>query len=122
MLSFLAKMGIHRAVTYIVYMIMAIVVIMAILFLFIRKVMIQYNTMEIQNKVLQRDLELNAILKHEHIQKLLCPHDLITFNDEHIYTVDKCSMCNKQCKKACWTQYFIDKLKQGGNENANCKK
>lgn len=112
MLSILPKIGIHRAVTWIVYLIMFIVVIMAILFLFIRKVMIQYNNMEIQNKVLQRDLELNSILKHEYIQKLICPHDLLTFNDEHIYTVDKCSMCNKQCKKECWTQYFIDKLKQ----------
>lgn len=81
-----------------------------------------FQDMEVQNKVLQRDLELNAIIKHEHIQKLLCPHDLLTYNDEHIYTVNKCSTCNKQCKKECWTQYFIDKLNKNKEEiqNGNC--
>lgn len=70
-----------------------------------------YEDMQIQNKVLQRDLELNAILKHEYIQGLFCPYQLKTFNDEHVYITDKCSTCNKQCKKACWTQYYIDKCK-----------
>lgn len=109
-------------IVFLIYAIIFLILVVIFFVIVLRKIIKNYEYLEIHNKVLQRDLELNSILKHEHIQKLLCPHDLLTFNDEHIYTVDKCSMCNKQCKKACWTQYFIDKLKQGGNENANCKK
>lgn len=123
----------------IIYGTIFLIVIMGFYTIVMIKVNRNYKDILVQNKVLQRDLELNTMLKHEHIQKLLCPHDLITFDDKHIYTVNKCSMCNKQCKRECWAQYFIDKLKheesvdndgfffveekkQGGNENANCEK
>ena len=90
-----------------------------VLFLIIltKKILEAYEDIEVQNKVLKRDLELNAILKHEYIQKILCPHDLLTFNDEHVYSCDKCSMCNKHCKRECWTQYFINKVKEESVED-----
>lgn len=94
------------------YGMMFTLVVVLFLVILTKKIFDAYQDMEVQNKVLKHDLELNSILKHEHIQKMLCPHDLMTFNDEHVYSCDKCSMCNKQCKKECWTQYFIDKLKQ----------
>lgn len=94
------------------YGLMFTLVVVIFLIILTKKIFEAYQDMEVQNKVLKQDLELNSILKHEYIQKMLCPHDLMTFNDEHVYSCDKCSTCNKQCKKECWTQYFIDKLKE----------
>ena len=99
-------------ITWIIYGLVFLIAIMGFFIILIRKIILIYEEIERQNEVLKRDLELNAILKHEHIQKLLCPHDLVTFNDEHVYSCDKCSACNKHCKKECWTQYFIEKLKE----------
>lgn len=93
------------------YGLMFLTIVVIFFIILVRKIIINYEDILVQNKVLQRDLELNSMIKHEYIQKLLCPHDLITFNDEHVYSCDKCSTCNKQCKKECWTQYFIDKSK-----------
>lgn len=95
----------------IIYGTIFLVVIMGFYTIVMIKINRNYKDILVQNKILKRDLELNTILKHEHIQKLLCPHDLITFNNEHIYTTDKCSACHRQCKQMCWAQYFIDKLK-----------
>lgn len=102
----------HDVIRWIIFGMLVITLFSLLCCIFMEKVIKNYEHLEIQNKVFKRDLELNTLIKHEHIQKLLCPHDLLTFNDEHIYTVDKCSICNKQCKKACWAQYFIDKLKE----------
>jgi hypothetical protein len=116
MISFLPSVSHYRLLQIIIFMLFICVVVITYFIFVVRKVMMQYNNMEVQNKVLQRDLELNAIIKHEYIQKILCPHDLLTFNNEHIYIVDKCSNCNKQCKRECWTQYYIDKLNKEREE------
>lgn len=104
-------------IRWIIWGLIFLIVVMGFFIIVMMKVSKSYENILVQNKVLQRDLELNTLIKHEYIQKLLCPHDLITFNDEHVYTVDKCSSCNKQCKRECWTQYYIDKARQeeGGN-------
>lgn len=99
-------------VSVLIYAMMLALLLILILFVLLKKGMDVYNDVYVQFETLKRDLELNTMLKHEHIQNLLCPNDLVDFNNQHIFELDKCKNCKKDCKKDCWIKYFIDKSTQ----------